>query len=67
MSTTIDTMIKPCTISELAEMYGVSLKTFRKWLQPHKEAIGKRVGHFYNTLQVRIIFDRLGTPEGWEE
>ena len=67
MSTTTDIMIKPCTISELADMYGVSLKTFRTWLQPHKQAIGKRLGRYYNTQQVRIIFERLGVPKGWEE
>jgi hypothetical protein len=67
MSTTMDNMIKPCTITELADMYGVSLKTFRKWLQPHEEAIGKRLGRYYTTLQVRIIFDKLGFPEGWKE
>jgi len=48
-------------------MYGISLKTFRAWLQPHQDAIGKRVGWYYTTLQVRIIFERLGYPEGWEE
>lgn len=67
MSTTTDTTIRACSISELADMYGVSLKTFRAWLQPHQDAIGKRVGRYYTTLQVRIIFERLGYPEGWEE
>ena len=67
MSTTTDMTIKACTITELANMYGVSLKTFRAWLQPHQDAIGKRLGRYYNTLQVRIIFERLGYPEGWEE
>ena len=65
MSTTTDMTIKPCSITELAEMYGVSLKTFRAWLKPHQDAIGKRVGWYYTTLQVRTIFERLGYPEGW--
>ena len=67
MSTTTDMTIRPCTITELAEMYGVSLKTFRTWLQPHGHMIGKRLGRYYTTLQVRTIFERLGYPEGWEE
>jgi transposase len=67
MSTTTDMTIKPCTITELAEMYGISVKTLRTWLKPHQDVIGKRVGWYYTTLQVRIIFERLGYPEGWEE
>ncbi|HSC39732.1 MAG TPA: hypothetical protein VLD19_17725 [Chitinophagaceae bacterium] len=54
--------IKPYTPAELARLYGISKPTFRKWLNPHLSAIGKRIGHFYNALQVKTIFEKLGLP-----
>jgi hypothetical protein len=54
--------IKPYTVLELARLYEVSRWTFKKWIEPHEDAIGPRVGHFYNTLQVKIIFEKLGPP-----
>lgn len=67
MHTAMDTMketdlIKPYSIKELAALYGVSTKTLRTWLRPHKEAIGERVSRYYTILQVRIIFEKLGMP-----
>ncbi|MBS1563042.1 MAG: hypothetical protein JST39_01580 [Bacteroidetes bacterium] len=56
------TEIKPHTAAELARMYGVAKATFNKWLKPHQVAIGPRVGHFYTSLQVKIIFEVLGLP-----
>ena len=54
--------IKPYTLVELARMYEVSRWTFRKWLEPHEKAIGPRVGNFFTTLQVKVIFEKLGPP-----
>lgn len=59
--------IKPYSITELASIYGIPDKTMRKWLAPHKNAIGKRIGHFYNVLQVTIIFEKLGVPSKMED
>lgn len=53
---------KPCTVKELAAMYNVSTKTIRKWLLPHQASIGPKTGWYFTTLQVRIIFERLGAP-----
>ena len=47
---------------ELAQLYGVSPKTFRTWLAPHKEMVGKKTGKYFTAKQVRIIFERLGEP-----
>jgi hypothetical protein len=49
-------------MKELCEIYGVSDKTMRKWLQPFAEQIGERRGHFYNVAQVVTIFHHLGVP-----
>jgi response regulator of citrate/malate metabolism len=54
--------LRPYTIAELADIYGVSKKTFRRWLDPFQEQIGKRNGFFYSIVQVKIIFDKLGIP-----
>lgn len=54
--------IKPYSIAELSRMYEVNRKTLRKWLRPHEEKIGVRIGHFYTAIQVQVIFDVLGIP-----
>lgn len=53
---------KPSTLAELAILYEVSAHTMRKWLKVHDRFIGPRIGHTYTTLQVLVIFDRLGLP-----
>jgi hypothetical protein len=55
-------LIKPYTLKELAAIYGMNRKTMSRWLEPHRAAIGKRVGYYYSILQVNIILDKLGTP-----
>ncbi len=62
MNTTTETIVRAYTVKELAELYGISEKTFKGWLQPHAEVIGKKKGWYFNTLQVRIIFSKLGEP-----
>ena len=54
--------LKPYTAKQLADMYEVSLNTFKKWVQKHKEAIGKKEGHFYLIPQVEVIISKLGYP-----
>ena len=54
--------LKAYTTKHLAEVYGVSDKTFRRWLAPFKKAIGAKRGYFYNITQVRCIVERLGLP-----
>jgi hypothetical protein len=55
-------VVKPYSLTELANMYGVSKKIFRHWLEPFKDAIGKRQGFYYTVQQVEIIFDSIGMP-----
>jgi hypothetical protein len=49
-------------MKELCEIYQVSDKTMRKWLEPFSDQIGKRQGHIYNVAHVVIIFTNLGVP-----
>ena len=61
-NTGTEQVAKPSTLKELAAMYNVSTKTIRTWLLPPQTSIGKKTGRYYTSLQVRIIFDKLGTP-----
>jgi hypothetical protein len=54
--------IKPYSITELANIYGVQNRTMKNWLAPHSSTIGEKIGRLYTTLQVTIIFEKLGLP-----
>jgi hypothetical protein len=56
--------IRRYRLGELAILYSVDKKTFRKWLKPFLNRIGPRQGQFYNLAQVRIIFESLEPPTG---
>jgi DNA-binding transcriptional MerR regulator len=62
MSTTNGQLVKPYTAKELAALYGVSTKTLRTWLQPHQDAVGKKVSRYFTALQIQVIFEKLGVP-----
>ncbi|MBO7469704.1 MAG: hypothetical protein II817_00555 [Bacteroidales bacterium] len=51
--------IRPMTTSELAQRWGVSCRTVRKWLKPFASEIGPRQGNIYNARQVAIILSKL--------
>jgi hypothetical protein len=59
--------IKPYSITELAQIYQVSIHIIRKWLSPHSEAIGKKIGRMYTVHQVKIIFQKLDIPGTLED
>ncbi|QHS60820.1 hypothetical protein [Chitinophaga agri] len=52
--------IKAMNTKELANSYGVSRRVFNTWLQPFIADIGPRRGHYFTTLQVKMILDKLG-------
>lgn len=57
-------LVKTYSVKEVAGLYGISGKTLKKWLAPFENEIGERIGYFYNPRQVRVIFEKLGPPEG---
>ena len=59
--------VKPYTHKELSDYYGVSNKTFKKWLLPFSIQIGKKNGRYYSVTQVKIILEVLGIPEVFDE
>jgi hypothetical protein len=54
---------QPYTTDELAMLYGITAKTFLKWLKPFQDEIGEKIGWYFNIRQVNIIFEKLGRPE----
>ncbi len=58
--------LKPYTTKELCAIYKVDRRTFKKWIKPFEEEIGERLGWYYTTRQVRIIFQKLDLPETFD-
>jgi hypothetical protein len=56
------TELKAYSTKELAVIYGISDKTFKKWLLPFVNSIGNKHGRYYTVAQVKIIFEKLGVP-----
>ncbi len=54
--------VKPYSKREMAEIYGVSSKTFEKWINPFIDDIGKRNGRYYTVRQVTMIIEKLDFP-----
>ena len=59
---TNEMVIIPMNAIQLAKIYGVGIKTFRKWMEPHKAEIGDKIGRFYTISQVKIILEKFGIP-----
>ena len=55
-------VLKPYSSQELADLYGVNIKTFKKWMLPFEQVVGKRLGRYYTVAQVKTIFEKLGVP-----
>ena len=54
--------MKHYSTKELARFYGVCDKTLLKWMRPFTGDIGPKQGRYYTVAQVRVIFEKLGTP-----
>jgi transcription initiation factor TFIIIB Brf1 subunit/transcription initiation factor TFIIB len=59
--------IRPYNLKELANIYQVSEKTFKRWLNLFSDDLGKRCGNYFSIPQVKIIFEKLGLPGFVEE
>ncbi|NCT73971.1 MAG: hypothetical protein GXC78_05530 [Chitinophagaceae bacterium] len=60
-------VIRPSSLKELANMYGMDRKTMSRWLKPHYARIGERIGRYYNVRQMEAIFDALGFPPAFDD
>jgi len=62
MSTVLRLVIKPYTTKELAPIFNMSSRTFRRNIAAIKERLGARKGHFYSIKQVEMIIEHMGRP-----
>jgi len=56
---TVPDDIRPMTIQQLADRWGVSRRTVRRWLRPFADEIGPRQGNMFTPQQVKIILGHL--------
>ncbi len=59
--------IKPYSLTELSQIYGVTNRTMKNWIARHDAAVGEKIGRLYTALQIKIIFEKLGLPGKAEE
>lgn len=55
--------LRPYTLKELYNLYGVSEGVMRRMLKSLKEELGPKLGHYFTVKQVQIIFNSLGPPQ----
>lgn len=53
--------IRTYTTQQLADLYGMSVTTMRKWIHRVKD-IGEKIGNIWNVEQVEKIFKHHGRP-----
>lgn len=54
--------IRPYKIGELAKLYTVGIKTFKRWIAILKRKLGLVKGHYLSINQVEIILAHLKLP-----
>jgi transposase len=55
--------LKAYSLREMAELYEVSERTFKNWLNPFQKDIGMKNGRYFTPKQIKVIFDKLGLPD----
>ena len=55
-------IIRPYSIKDMAAIYRVCDKTFKRWIMPFAADVGEKNGRYYSVVQVKIIFEKLGMP-----
>jgi transposase-like protein len=61
MKTVRNIELKPYSVTDLAKIYGVCNRTFKKWVKEIKEVAPKK-GRYYSIPQVKIIFENMKIP-----
>ncbi len=54
--------VQPANTKQLAALYEVTTRIFRKWIKPFSNEIGERTGIYFTVRQVELIIDKLGLP-----
>ncbi len=54
--------LRPSTLSDLAQIYGISIPTMKLWIKPFLPLLGEKTGNYFNPRQVRILLENLEMP-----
>lgn len=55
-------LIKPYRVCDLANIFDVNPKTFRKWMLQYPEELERRTGKYFSVNQVRFCIEKFGLP-----
>jgi transposase len=55
--------IRPYSCKEMASMYKVDRRTFKRWIDRFQSELGEKQGYFFSISQVKLIFGKLSLPE----
>lgn len=55
-------IIKPYRLLDLAAIFDVNYKTFRRWMDKYPEELGDRDGKYYSIRQVNFCIEKFGLP-----
>jgi hypothetical protein len=55
-------VVRSYTLDQLADLYEVNWRVFRRWIKPFREEIGQIRGRVLTIPQVKIIYEKLDYP-----
>lgn len=55
-------IIKAYRLIDLAQIFGVNYRTFKRWVANIKSEVGKPDGRFYSVNQVEYMISQFGLP-----
>lgn len=59
--------IPKMTAKEIAELYGMDVRTFlEQWVSPDEDKIGIRCGNYYKPKQIRKMFSLFDPPPSYQ-
>lgn len=59
--------VKPYSLTEIANIYGVSNHVMKTWLKQFQLQLGEKKGRYYTVAQVKLIFSKLDLPGKYME
>lgn len=55
-------IIKPYRLIDLAQIFDVNYRTFKRWIANIKKEVGEPDGRFYSVNQVEYMISQFGLP-----
>lgn len=55
-------IIKPYHLIDLAQIFDVNYRTFKRWIANIEKELGKPTGRFYSITQVEYMISQFGLP-----